>query len=667
MGGTIANNGPAYQTDPQIIVGGSNGPYAANDVPPPDNPQVDMWEQARLKADIGEGFVGLRNLQKYRAAIEDSFLQPVISVRALADVVVQRAGLPSQLSEVVEQQIALDHPSGLVTPLDFVREVAARPIVLTFQIKDAQLRQEGARTGRDVSELQQQMRGVVDAAINAANARVPRKIEYMVARMTGENIDAFSIRPRPGFLSQNRYQDLTSASDLRLRAEYRPEDVDADIQLLKQVVAMHNPGQQYASYASRSYAENAEAAQDPRIKSRNTTQDFYLTEDGAQNHQSLRVSELWSAGDPDYFPGQNVSQVARFAAGVLGPLINYARGVVTTPEEYQANFRPLEDMGQMMTDNGKYGYAADLYQKAGQGGEFEQRMMYARDGTPKYYTYDPTNFMGIGTMMDSPTFWYGRAYNNTAPIREAALEIGNDMEMGSGGVANLSRLLRKARDQGKRITPLVPDNMTAEQHQNITSDLLDADTRMAGMMSATYGPKMSDMANAMSLGGGGTRTYMSPVMQAVLSAPAESISDPLNLGINLGRGALTGLLTSAAKNTGKSAAAQLGRATMGTLRGIGNSPFYVGDDIVEETLEAAPAGGALGGMSFFEPEKYNLLMGDADPNEEGFDERVEEAHIQARMDQMDAARRFGKALGIPTERPKRKPQGMIEPPIPQFR
>jgi len=642
MGGTITADRPMYQTgEPQYLVGGTQGQYVPQDTTPP---KVDIWEQARRKDDIGEGSVGLKNLERYRAAVEDSMLQPVISVRAAADVVLGRLGWDENRLPLVEQQIMLDHPGGMMSPAEFLQEIASRPIVITFATVAPGLSARAAAGDEGAAEALEQLRVTAMTAVEQRTQRTMQDTQDVISTIGGQDIN----------------QDV-APPELMVGGTDKRRDVSNQLQLLRQVVAMHGPRGEYAPYAERTYAENAEVAKDPRLADRNTTQDFYLTEEGAQNHRALRVAELWSAADPEYMPGQGVSQVARFAAGVLGPPINYARGVVTSPEEYQANFRPLEDMGQMMTDNGKYGYAADLYEKSGEGNQFEQRMMYAADGTPKYYTYDPTNFMGIGTMMDSPTFWYGRAYNNTAPIREAALHIGNDIEMGNGGTANLAKLMRQIRGQGKRVTPLVPDNMKPEQHQAITSQLLDADDRMSGVLSATWGPKMSDLM------GQDKREYMSPFMTALIEAPAESLSDPLNLIGNVGRGALTGMVKSAAKNAGRSALGQAARATMGTVQGVAKAPLYVWDDIGEELAEAAPFGGAIGGMSFFQPEQYNMLMGTADPNEEGFDERVEEAHIQARMDQIDAARKYGAAMGIPTERQKRKPEGMIEPPIPQFR
>jgi hypothetical protein len=171
---------------------------------------------------------------------------------------------------------------------------------------------------------------------------------------------------------------------------------------------------------------------------------------------------------------------------------------------------------------------------------------------------------------------------------------------------------------------------------------------LSGWTSAYAGPKFADAYNA-TLGkitGPMDRTYLSPFAQTMAEIPAEIVGDPINAAFNVAlpvasgiKGVITGGLAGGARQ-----AAMQGGGSL--IRKLASAPKRSLDDIIEENVEGIGFGSAIEGItSYFSPEKKNLLMGEADPNDPGYDKKLEEASVQARTEQMDAAREYGDAVG----------------------
>jgi hypothetical protein len=537
-----------------------------------------------------------QRLENYYSAVTDAMQQPVISVRAAADMAAMRMGADEQATDALVEQfqtrLAGAYPDGFMSPSDYLKEINLQPFL--FQIE--------------------------------------------VQRSSGREIPDSMVTALADQITTEAAQQAQSVADRIGQRDFSPESEQAAT-LVRQVVQAHSPKGMYAPYASRTENENERVASAPFIED----PAYRLTEDGAQNHRAMRVAELFSASDEGYAPATGMSQTARAVGGTFGPLINRVRGVSDTIDRRNAEGTAFDDMREIGSTYGKFGYAANLYSAAGQG---DPQDVYAPDGTAKYYGYDPTNQMGLAQSMYNTSFPMARMYNNTAPVREVALHTG---ELLAGrNPAETAQNLRQLRRGFRSITPTVPDGFDPEQHRALGEKVEQADTRMDGMLSATWGPKFADAANALMAPSAETqmpRTYMSPAFNTLLNVPAESFSDPINLGFNIAvpgvagmiaggtRGATVGGLTNVVKGTGK-----------GLLSGLKTAPFRMGDDAVEETLEnnvIAPA--TMGFDSFFSPETDNLMMQgyEGDPNTPGFDAEVERRHLQAREDQMTAADAYG--------------------------
>lgn len=539
-----------------------------------------------------------QRLDNYYAAVTDAMQQPVISVRAAAEEAAARMGLPEETAAVAaerfQQGMAEAYPDGFMSPADFLREVNTQPYMLLAEVRGL--------PGRIV---QRQLAVIEESAARQAQA---------VADQIGQKSFSPELEPAVG--------------------------------MIRQAVLDHAPKGRYASYGHRTASENAAVASAPFIEDAN----YRLTPEGAQNHRALRVAELFSAGDEGYAPGAGFSQFTRAVGGTFGPMINRVRGVSDTIDRRNAEGTAWDDMREIGSTYGKFGYAANLYNAAGQG---DPQDVYAPDGTAKYYAYDPTNVYGMGQSMYNTSFPMARMYNNTAPIREAALHLGNDT------IPDVAQNLRRLRRESRAITPVVPDGFDPQQHREMGERLEGADTRMDGYMSAAYGPKFADAWNATAGKAGlgqAERTYMSPALSTLLSVPGESLSDPINLGMNLAVPGVSGAVVGGVRGNliGGLKGTAIG-AARGTLGGLAKSPMNMADDAAEEMVENNIIGPTTMGFGdFFRPEKDNLMMqgwavkdGDrmrqGTPNDAGYDEEVERRHQEARQTQYEVADAYGKA------------------------
>lgn len=524
-------------------------------------------ENDRKQAIANMDGAGKARMDRYYAAVTDAMQQPVIAVRAAADMAAERLGNP-ELAQAISDRLAMSYESGLMSPADYLKEIAVQP----FLSKIDELREQGA------------------------------------------NIPDSLVEAQVGAFTEQAARHAQTAADFLGQRDMHPENAGPAI-LVRQAVMDHAPRGKYAAYGHRTYSENAQVPKDKGDPN------YYLTPEGAQNHQALRVAELFSANDEGYAPAAGFSQAMR----MVTPFVT--DGDRAVKEFVQTGSLPYISEG---TPGGKFDYAADLYARGAQG---DRQQVYAEDGTPKFYAYDPTQQMGLGNAFMNTSFPYARAMNNTAPVREMAMHAGEAIE-GRDYTPTIENL-RRLRRESKAITPLVPDGFDPKQHRELGEKLDTADSRMDGWASAFAGPKFADAQNAV-LGTKTPRTYLSPAMDTLLNVPAESFSDPINLGVNLTLPAIGGSLTGGVK---------------GAVKGLAKSPLRMLDDAVEESAENMALGPATTGIAgFFMPEEDNLMMrgwkfGDRQggPNDPGYDQEVEKRAVQARQDQMDAADEYGKA------------------------
>jgi hypothetical protein len=416
---------------------------------------------------------------------------------------------------------------------------------------------------------------------------------------------------------------------------------------LRQLVAMHTPNQEFAQFGGRTAAEDKQARQQY-----GSDAEWRLTEGGQKNYDAQRVAELWSATQDDYTPASTMSQVARAVGGGVTKAYD-AMVPGSIPKAGQA----WKEMGMINQPDGKYEYAARLYDRGAQ----HPGNVYTAEGLPKYGTVDPTTAAGLGnaTALNQSfplAAWYQQV---GAPIREVANWMGNDREYGD---PNMVRNLRELRAGFNRVTPVVPDGVDPQAFQTMGQKLSGADQRLSGWTSAYGGPAFADAYNA-TLGkvtGQMDRTYLSPFAQTMAEIPAEIVGDPVNAAFNVVlpvasgiKGAITGGIAGGARQ-----AAMQGGGSL--IRKLASAPKRSLDDIIEENVEGLGFGSAVAGIqSYFSPEKKNLLMGEADPNDPGYDKKLEEASVQARTEQMDAAREYGDAVG------RKSPKPTLKTPMPQ--
>jgi hypothetical protein len=416
---------------------------------------------------------------------------------------------------------------------------------------------------------------------------------------------------------------------------YSPE-AESAAALVRQAVVDHAPKGKYAAYGQRTASEQAALKRDPTAEDPRYT----LTPEGTQNHQALRVSELFSAGDEEYLPSTNVSQAMR----MVTPFIHGGRAADTAVSEFV----------QMGSPEGKYGYAADLYRRAGEG---DQSQVFGKQGEPKNVAYDMKNPLGLAQRMYNTSFPMAKLYNETAPVREVGLHIG-EVLAGRDPVESAANI-RRLRRENRQITPVVPGGVDPAKHRELGEKLDSADTRMEGAMSAWLGPKFADAGNVSVSALNSIlpkdqqiapfeRTYLSPAASTLLSVPGESFSDPINLVWNIGGAGIGGAIRGGFKQGVMGAA-------RGGVSGVMSAPFRMLDDVGEEMVEnnlIAPA--TMGFTGFISPEKDNLMMQgwkyngrQGTPNDPGHDEEVGRRHVQARQDQMEAGDEYAKLRANP--------------------
>lgn len=416
---------------------------------------------------------------------------------------------------------------------------------------------------------------------------------------------------------------------------------------LRQLVAMHTPNQEFAKFGGRTASEDKQARQQY-----GSDAEWRLTEGGQKNYDAQRVAELWSATQEDYQPASTMAQVARAVGGSAAKAYN-ALVPASIPKAGQA----LTDMGMINKPDGKYEYAARIYARAGQ----NPGNVYTEEGLPKYATVDPTTPAGLGAATSlNQSFPLAAWYQQVGgPIREVANYLGNDREYGD---PNMVRNLRELRAGFNRVTPVVPDGVEPQAFQQMGQKLAGADQRLSGWTSAYAGPKFADAYNATlgKLTGPTKRTYLSPFAQTMAEIPAEIVGDPINAAFNVALPAVSGvkgMITGGIAGGARQAAMQGGG---NLIRQLATIPKRSLDDMVEENVEGIGFGSAIDGItSYFSPEKKNLLMGEADPNDPNYDRKLEEASVQARTEQMDAAREFGEAVG------RKPPKPTLKAPMPQ--
>jgi hypothetical protein len=275
--------------------------------------------------------------------------------------------------------------------------------------------------------------------------------------------------------------------------------------------------------------------------------------------------------------------------------------------------------------------------------------VWTSDGRPKYYSYDPTNAMGIGNAMTDNTAFPMAWMYNTSWLRpytsESMLTARNVLSDKDTQVPYMTSELADLRDRHKRVTPITPDGVDPEKQQQLGKQLTGADTKMMGWVSAYAGPKFADAWNATAgrLGAPkAERTYLTPFADTIAATPGEMAADPINLIANLAAPAssagIRGLIALARSGV-RPAVTTAARTFGGALARV---PTRMADDIARETAQDATVlGPALsGGVSdfFFKPQETNLLMGKKNPNGPDYDRALEQETERARKDQFDATR-----------------------------
>lgn len=607
---------------PQLVTSGagSSSPRPVKKPKAPEKPMPRAFETMEPRTRM--------RMEQYHRSVEHAMQQPIISVAAAADAAV--GALPQNIADGAADSIAARlneaYPDGYMSISDFIRESKMQPHIQSVLAYEGRVDPQKMAAFRKFTEAQA-------AEIEQRSAVVAQKVADQIG--------------------QKSYD----------------ESVEPVVQMVRGLVAAHSPRGEYAPYAHRTYSENAEVAKNPNVADPN----YYLTDEGVQNHRALRVGELFSAGDPNYAPASFLSGQLKLYGGIFGPYINYFRGLNNTPEAQQGLYQAHRDWETMGRDGGKFEYATELYQRGLGDSPEQQRNVYTEGHLPKFYAYDPTNQYGAGQAMFNTSFPLARLQNNTAPVREVALHLGNNavgeaLDIGNTTIPELASGLRRLRRENRAITPVVPDSFDPKQHRELGEKLDKADSRMEGMLSATWGPRIDDAINGIArhyenvygMPAGSLqreRGYMTPAFQTLLSIPGEAFSDPINLAANLTvpgvYGAVTGGVRGLATSGIRSMVAQ---GAKDAFRGMATAPLRLVDDAVEESIEGNVTGpAAMGVKEFITPEKDNLMMRgwqvrgadgqmrQGKPSDPGHDAEVERRHIQARVDQMEATDQYNKA------------------------
>lgn len=549
----------------------------------------------------------------YAAAVADSMNRPVISVKAVA----YRLGLQSQADEY---ELARKYPNGYMSPQQYIEEKAAG-------------------FARSFVDAYREKRGEVPPQIEAfALAEAQRQ----AAR--GDDVAGVLA----GTLKTNNKGINFLAKELR------------------GMVAMHSPGGEFASFGHRTASEDAQAR-----KEYGRDAEFRLTPEGKQNHEALRVSELWSAQDENYAPATPFAQLQRGLAPILAYPYNAITGAATYAAQnpvstflnpasaFSGNSNrnvgePWDEMAMISRPDGKLEYAAHMYGRSAT----SDNNVYDPEGRARYARYDMSGSpVGLVTATNEnqsfPFAWWKQ--NVGFPFAEVANYIGNRE---AGGDSNYGRNIAELRRAVNRITPVVPDGVDPNAVRRAGDKLTHATHAQTGYASAVLGPKVADAANAVGIPA--HRMYLSPAAQTFVETPTEMFGDLGNALMSVAL-PVTGGLIGAAKGGmagGLKAAAKMGGVAASRSAAATAGRFI--DDVTEEQIEGGALNTAVQGFGdYFAPEKTNMLMGNRDPNSKGFDEAVHAESAKQRGAQMEAAQEYGKAIG-------RKPVPFDTKPVKSF-
>lgn len=409
---------------------------------------------------------------------------------------------------------------------------------------------------------------------------------------------------------------------------------------LRTLVASHSPNGPMAAQAHRTGSEDAALRQQY-----GNNAEFMLTDNGRRNHDAQRVSDLWSAQDENYMPASGMAQVQRAVA----PIFAYPYNAVTGNSNRLAG-EPWDEFAMINRPDGKLEYATHHYNRASADeGKQGPVNVYTPEGRSKYGAYDLSgNPMGLvnatSEKQSFPMAFYRQ--NVGYPIMEAGTHIGNYQ---AGGDSNHLDNIRDLRQAYNRITPVMPDHMQPDEFHRLGTAVNASTTALTGMPSAVLGPKYADTYNATvgKVAGPMERTYLSPAAQSFVETPLEMGADPSNMIVNFAAPVVSGAKSAVmgAATGGARKAITSGGGNM--IRSFAKAPARFMDDVVDETLVEGPAINAATSSlgDYFKPENDNLLMGKADPNAPGFDQKVEEASTDARQRQMEAAQEYGRLMG----------------------
>lgn len=557
----------------------------------------------------------------YNASVVDSFYQPIITVKALAD---HFAGSMSEggvadpkVAAQIEQGLLAEYPSGMVSmaqannEMYIVDEFSRRKAEGSLRTKDdyAQLRaaMDAIRgEGKELSGTEALSRGVDPSG---QNAPIYPDHELNTARVLYGDIEG------------------ASESDLR-RAE-----------ALLGLAQEHARGGKHALYGGRPQEE------DDRLHAAYGDDAYHrVTPDMQRNLDAQRVVDLISAQGNNYQPDSGMAQTARLVGGTFGPPVNLVREFTTEPGAFFGG-----NVGKNLGDfvdftfnpDARYGYASQMYnQGRAEQGTPNESNVYTSDHDPKYLFADPNTQTGLANVMTENTSYpMARGYNSqlATAMAETPSRYWQWLNNGQEAYGSLREAQNTLRQTGMQTNPVIPDGASAEDAQRLQGQLKDADNKMAGWKDAFWGPALSDYTNFVNRLQGRTgavpRTLPSPAASSVLGMPEELVRDPTNWAFN-GLSAGAGVMRAGVKGGMKSAAKELAKQVV-------RQPLKLADDTVQEGAEDAGIASAfLGPLDMIRPLDHNnhpnLLMGSQDPNSPTYD-RDREIATNAAMNQRDDA------------------------------
>ena len=426
---------------------------------------------------------------------------------------------------------------------------------------------------------------------------------------------------------------------------------------VKQLVAMHTPGQQFAPFAARTDTEESQVQQE-RGDAR-----FRLTDEGSQNYKAQRLADLWSASSEGYAPGSTSSQFMRAVGGVVAPAYNrlsamMREGLVDGFMDQSVNRNQgdyYDEMRLISEPDGKFAYASEMYWRGAGDNENQSKDIYTPEGRAKFVNADPTNPVGlVNATTENESYPLSQAYQflgQFARPQEAAVAFGDALGINSGtGEQPSFEAERDLRNRYARTTPVVPDGVDPETLRRLGGNYVDADNALQDWRSATYGPAWADAYNATPFAnvfGKAERTYLSPAGDMIAGVPEELVRDPINAAVNIGSlatGGVSGMVGGAFKGAAESGIRSLAG---GGLKGFGRGltkrlsqfPGRFLDDAVEEGVEGtAVIGPIMSGVSdFFTPMSQNELMPGVDANDPDYWKKYNENATDAMYRRKKAA------------------------------